>query len=357
MFAGCATASDARKGKPAAAPAPTPVASGAPAPDERVHEAGIPEAKLSEHDGEPGYGVETTHLSEKAWLAAQKEKLSQRLKIDASELRFSAAKQWVAFLRGPAEPPPAAKPKPPPRHPPPRQYQIIVTDLEGKERDHFRPLAAATGDEPPKDLRFLAEDKLVYEVVAPPPPPPGSEKHPAKKKAPPRRPPAHKAGPAAPPPLPPGPPPRLFVIQPLTTKPARRARPIRCEGIHFAFNPRQDHLVFVSGKPEAGYVAVDGVAVYPRRGRTVIASEPAWSKDGMALAFLETPSSAPSRLVLLAEFDNPTGDTTWPLPPAAHLEGSRVFWAGMGKLVVGKTALHPIFATSFSRGDRRTWDP
>src|SRR5207247_3627682 len=54
--------------------------------------------------------------------------------------------------------------------------------------------------------------------------------------------------------------------------------------------------------PEAAYVAVDGAQVYPRKGRTVVASEPAWSRDGHSLAFLELPAARPPRLVLLAEF-------------------------------------------------------
>src|SRR6185295_4329260 len=83
---------------------------------------------------------------------------------------------------------------------------------------------------------------------------------------------------------PPGPPPRLFIIQPI----APRARPIRCQGVHFAFSREKDRLAFVAGKAEAAFVAVDGAQVYPRRGRTIVASAPAWSKDGRSLAFLET---------------------------------------------------------------------
>jgi hypothetical protein len=138
---------------------------------------------------------------------------------------------------------------------------------------------------------------------------------------------------------------RLFVIQPITGG----SRPIKCEGLHFAFTPQNDRLAFVGGEPETTFVAVDGVQVYPRRGRTVVASAPVWSKDGRSLAFLETPATKPTRLVLLAEFDNPTGDTTWDLPPSAPVEGIRVFWAGSGKLLVGKTALRPIFSASFEK--------
>jgi hypothetical protein len=136
---------------------------------------------------------------------------------------------------------------------------------------------------------------------------------------------------------------RLFIIQPVE----RRQRRLRCEGVRFSFTPQRDHLVFVAGKPEAGFVSVDGVQVYPRRGRAIIATDPSWSKDGRSLAFVETPADAKPRLVLLAEFDNPTGDTTWDLPPAAGVDGARVYWSGASKLVVGKSATHPLFSTSF----------
>ena len=54
-------------------------------------------------------------------------------------------------------------------------------------------------------------------------------------------------------------------------------------------------------------------------------------------------------LVLLAELDNPTGDTTWDLPLTASTDGTSVFWAGSGKLVVGKTQLRPVFSAAFTK--------
>jgi hypothetical protein len=55
--------------------------------------------------------------------------------------------------------------------------------------------------------------------------------------------------------------------------------------------------------------------------------------------------------VLLAEFDNPTGDTTWELPASASVpasaEGVRVLWSGPGKLVVARSPTKPLFSTSF----------
>ena len=137
----------------------------------------------------------------------------------------------------------------------------------------------------------------------------------------------------------------------------RNARAKRCDGVAFAFNRGRDQLVFVGGKPEAAMVVVNGVQVYPRRGRTVVVSEPAWSRDGRSLAFVEAPPRQAGRLVLLAAPDNPTGDTTWALPTSTSIAGVKVFWAGPGKLVVGKSAMRPLFATSFSRDEPKSWDP
>jgi hypothetical protein len=103
----------------------------------------------------------------------------------------------------------------------------------------------------------------------------------------------------------------------------------------------------VGGDPEASFVSVDGAQVYPRKGRTVIGGEPAWSKDGHSVAFLELRPKAPARLVLLAEYDNETGDTTWDLPPSAAVDGARVAWAGTGKLLVVKSSMRPIFSATF----------
>jgi hypothetical protein len=117
--------------------------------------------------------------------------------------------------------------------------------------------------------------------------------------------------------------------------------------VQFALPPALNRVAFVGGKPDAAFVSVDGAQVYPRRGRTTIASNVAWSRDGTSVAFLETPTGGPPRLVLLAEPDNPTGDTVWPLPATLSLDGARVFWAGRGRLVVGKSVGRPLFATSF----------
>jgi len=90
---------------------------------------------------------------------------------------------------------------------------------------------------------------------------------------------------------------------------------------------------------------VDGVQVYPRRGHTIIASDPAWSKDARSLAFVETPATAKPRLVLLAEFDNPPRHDLGPSASASaptSVEGMRCCGAGPGKLVVARSSTKPL---------------
>jgi hypothetical protein len=294
-------------------------------------------------------------VTEKDWMAGIREKVSQQQKVDPAEVRLSPGRLRAAFVRSP----PALVPTRPGQRARPRLHQIVVVDNQGQRVSAFRPITAAHSDEPPKDLRFLSEDRLVYEVVAPAPP----EAAPAPSKAVTRGATGARQGKsrgratartaakkstrepptAAPEKLPLA---RLFVIQPI----APGARPIRCTGFHFAFTRERDRLAFVSGQAaESTFVSVDGVQVYPRRGRTAVSSAPVWSKDGRSLAFLESPSARPTRLVLLAEFDNPTGDTTWDLPPTTSIEGTLVFWAGSGKLLVGKTAMRPVFSASFTK--------
>ena len=278
--------------------------------------------------------METKHLTEKQWQAEVREKLGQQLKAEPGELSFSPDKQWVVVVKGPPPPPPGK----PIKHP--RPWQLVVTDTAGKRRMQFRPVTLKGSDEPPKDVHFLADNRLVYEVVQPPPPPPPPVKPAARSKK--GKHPKPPPKPAPKPVVAEGPPQRLFVIQPLARK-----RPQRLQAAHFVFSVQQDHLAYLGGDAEAAFVGVDGAQVYPRKGRAVIACDPVWSKDGHSVAFLELRAHAPARLVLLAEYDNPTGDTTWDLPPSAALEGARVFWAGSGKLVVGKTSMRPIFAATF----------
>jgi len=107
-------------------------------------------------------------------------------------------------------------------------------------------------------------------------------------------------------------------------------------------------------KAEGEFVSVDGVQVYPRRGHTIIASDPAWSKDG-EVWHSSRRRRRPNSLVLLAEFDNPTGDTTWDLPPPPP-RPPRSRHAGVverpGKLVVARSSTKPLFSTSFVKENR-----
>jgi hypothetical protein len=334
---------------PVAVAEPPPQAKAEPPPD-------APKRTAADPFGDVGF----KEVDQKDWLASLREKIAQQEKVPPTDLRVSPGLLRAAYVRSPPVVPVKQG-----RRAPPRRHEIVVVDNQGRRVATFHAVAAKRGDEPPKDLRFLSEERLVYEVVEPPPEPPPPGK-PAPRKPPPRpahgkkvtpkpakmtakaaKPGAPKTAAAAPPPrpIPPLPPPRTFVIQPI----APRSRPLKCIGVHFTFSRDRDKLAFVSGTAEAGFVAVDGAQVYPRRGRTIVASAPAWSKDGRSLAFLEARADQPARLVLLAELDNATGDTTWDLPPSANTDGALVFWAGSGKLVVGKTQMRPIFSASFTK--------
>jgi hypothetical protein len=290
-------------------------------------------APAAPRPADPGASMQMKEVTEKEWVASVRNKLAQQLAVDPTELHFSPARRLVACVRqvGVA---PARKT----RRAAPRHYQIVVVDPEGARRGRFRTVQARGSDEPPRDLHFISEDRLLYEVTPPPPPPPPTSKPPARGQR-------HAKPAARPPPAPPPAPPlphRFFVIQPVES-----GRAVRCEGVRFSFTAQRDRLAFVSGPPDRAFVSVDGVQAYPRRGRTTIATDLAWSRDGRSLAFVETPPAAKPRLVLLSEIDNRTGDTTWDLPATAPLDGARVLWAGPGKLVVARTATHPLFTASF----------
>jgi hypothetical protein len=334
-----------REGPSAPAPAPVPEKEAPTAPPAvAAADAGAPpDEKPKRTAADPFGDVGFKEVNQKDWLANLREKIAQQEKVPPAELRVSPGLLRAAYVRSPA-----IAPVKPGRRVAPRRREIVVVDNQGRQVAKFRAVAAKHGDEPPKDLRFLSEDRLVYEVVEPPPeaPVPGKPlPRKAKLAARAKKVKAPRFAAPAPHALPLLPPPRTFVIQPL----APRARPIKCVGVHFTFSRDKDRLAFVSGTAEAGFVAVDGAQVYPRRGRTAVASAPAWSKDGRSLAFLEARATQPTRLVLLAELDNPTGDTTWDLPPTANTDGALVFWAGLDKLVVGKTQMRPIFSASFTK--------
>ncbi|HEY0711798.1 MAG TPA: hypothetical protein VGF45_03935 [Polyangia bacterium] len=310
--------------------------------------------------------LEMTNVSERDWIAGVRQKIAQKLSVDPTLIRFSPSKRRAAVLHdpvasraaqaaqaAPAAEATAAKPKPTkakaktPRRPPPRRYQVIVTDTEGKVEARFRTLTWGSGDEPPRDFRFLGEDSVIYEVVKSPPEDKPIARAPKQR----RKTKAKKLVAAKP--SEPEPDKRLFVIHPL----GKRARPIRCEHIHIAWNPQKTHIASMGGPPHARFVAVDGVKVYPRRGASRLSGPPAWSKDGTSLAFVENRPEKPARLVLLAEFDNPTGDTFWDLPAMASLEGAQAYFTGHDRLVVGKSALKPLFAAPFTKERAPTFDP
>jgi hypothetical protein len=261
--------------------------------------------------GPPPRGFEAQQIDEQVWLDELRARLGARHKVPPQSFVFSPGRRFVAFVRStPAIVPPRRKGRPPVR----RRHQIVVLDTIGRPKQVLRPVAVPGSDEPPAELRFLGEARLAYEAL-----------------------PARGAV------RPPGAP-RLFILQPL----GRRARPVRCEGTGFSVSPRQDRLAYAAGAPGEEIVAIDGRRVFPRAGaRTRLASPPAWSKDGLSLAFLELPANEPPRLVLLADVDNATGDTTWDLPTNVALDGAQVFWTGAGKLVVGRKMTAPLFAASF----------
>jgi hypothetical protein len=285
-------------------------------------------------------------VDKKHWLAELRNHIAQREKIAPPDLCLSPGLLRAAFVRTS----PGAAPGGPGRRPPLRHHEIVVVDNQGGRVASFHPLAAQGSDEPPGDLRFLTEERLVYEVVgrAPAAAPPASRRPPAPAaKGRPSGRAAHvtlaretrRAAPATSPPFAP----RLFVIQPI----APRARAIRCQGLDFTFTREHDRLAFVGGPGGAAFVAVDGAQVYPRRGRTVVASAPVWSRNGHSLAFLELPAARPARLVLVGQLDDPRGDLTWDLPADSKIDGASVSWASTGKLVVRRAATRPIFSASF----------
>lgn len=331
----------------AAARPSTPAKAEAAKADEAEKPSDEPKRTAADPFGDVGF----KEVDQKAWLAGLREKIAQQEKVPPTELRVSPGLLRVAYVRSPTSAQANVKPG---RRAPLRRHEVVVVDNQGRRVASFRAVAAKQGDEPPKDLRFLSEERLVYEVVEPPPPEAAPAPKGATRKAPPHAARgkktktaklAPKAATPAAKPAPPPPPTRLFVIQPI----APRARPVKCAGIHFTFSREHDKLAYVAGKPEAAFLAVDGAQIYPRRGRTVVASPPAWSKDNRSLALLESPAGKPAQLVLIAELDNATGDTTWELPPTANTDGAQVFWASTSKLVVGKTQMRPIFSAAFTK--------
>jgi hypothetical protein len=268
--------------------------------------------------------------------------IAASLKVDSADLTWSPS--HTVFVVALAPEPAAGEADADPRAATPRApHRLVAYDAGGDKRGEFEALRPG----PISELRFLDDERLVY-LVPPPPPPPaarsGRHGKPRRKGARRGAPPAAartatgtKAAAAAARPT------TMYAIQPLR----QGAPPVMCEGRRFVFSPKGDHLAWVAGEPAREYVAADGAQVYPRDGVTTIQNEPAWSNDGVSLALIEGGDSP--RLVVLVEFDNPSGDNSWPLPPAAIDPSLRVYWAGASRLVVGHDLTKPVFATSFTR--------
>lgn len=244
--------------------------------------------------------------------SAPADAVATKLGVEKAALVWSAGKKSFAVVL------PANAKRAKARRPPPTI--IAVYSAKGEPSGEFRALGVGAISE----LRFLGEDRLFYRLPVKP-----SAAHKA------RRRPSRSAS-ALPPPL-------RYALQPIKPE----AAPIACTGWRFVFSPAGDHVAHVGGDDQHQRVFVDGVAVYPRRGATTLQGDPAWAADSLGLAAIET--GARHRLVVLVEFDNPTGDNTWPLPPEASDPALRVFWAGSGKLVVGPSLTKPVFAASFHR--------
>ena len=134
LFAGCAAS------PPSPDPGPAPMAPPASARAPVIADAGAPAAPVVVAPAPPAPPVapamEMKQLSEKDWLAAVRQKVGERQKVEAAALRFSASKQLITFVREVPAPPPRKKP----RRPPPRRYGIGgAVDTEGSRRAVFVP--------------------------------------------------------------------------------------------------------------------------------------------------------------------------------------------------------------------------
>ena len=241
------------------------------------------------------------------------------LGVEKTEIVWSPAKKSFAVI----VPPKAAAGVPTRRRSKKRlsPASIAVYAPTGARLGTYRVSSAG----PVQDLRYLGEDRLFYFL---PPVLPARASG--------RRGRRGRRGLSLPPPL-------RYAIQPMQPG----APPIACTGRQFVFSPAGDHVAYLTGDAKRQRLFADGQAVYPRQGWTAIQGEAAWSQDGASLALIE--SGARHRLVVLVEYDNPTGDNSWPLPPEADDPSLHVYWAGLGKLVVGPSLTKPLFAASFHR--------
>ena len=139
--------------------------------------------------------------------------------------------------------------------------------------------------------------------------------------------------------------PAAYVVHDMATGEVLRAR----SGAGFVWGPERRHVAFIAGAGDKQSVIVDGKTVWPRRGVSRLPLPPVWSPDGHGLAFVDTGVTTATKLVVLAEYDDPEGDLTWPVPKDAVAPGLHVFWAGDTKIVIGETALRPRFAAGWEQ--------
>jgi hypothetical protein len=136
----------------------------------------------------------------------------------------------------------------------------------------------------------------------------------------------------------------VFVVHDVESGEVLNAR----SGTGFVWGPERKHVAFVAGAGDRQSVVVDGRTVWPRRGTTRLQQAPVWSPDGHGIALVEE-GPAGARLVVLLEWEDPSGDLTWAVPKEALAPGLRVFWAGDSKVVIGETGLKPRFAAGWER--------
>ncbi|MEO6951603.1 MAG: hypothetical protein ABI321_07310 [Polyangia bacterium] len=139
--------------------------------------------------------------------------------------------------------------------------------------------------------------------------------------------------------------PAAYVVHDMATGEVLRAR----SGAAFVWGPERKHVAFIAGAGVKQNLIVDGKTVWPRRGSSRLPQPPVWSPDGHGLAFVDTGVTTATKLVVLAEYDDPDGDLTWPVPKDAVAPGLHVFWAGDTKIVIGETALRPRFAAGWEQ--------
>jgi hypothetical protein len=138
--------------------------------------------------------------------------------------------------------------------------------------------------------------------------------------------------------------PATFVVHDVQTGEVLQAR----SGSSFVWGPTRHHVAFVSGAGDKQSLVIDGRTVWPRRGTTRLHLPPVWSPDGHGIAVVDE-NHVGGRLVVLLEYDDPSGDLTWAVPKDALSPGLRVFWSGDSKVVIGETVLHPRFAAGWER--------